>query len=233
MSARPPPRERLTLSGTLTKGVCVVRDVGRRDVAQQGRGGVREGAKEPIILVRTALTLAALHISAISGASVAIALTIRALPQHGGLGDSQWTTTLALLRFVPLACGAWCVGRRALLEPLAAGGLPGTAARGALPEAPLSVQRVRRAVWAWAARQRIFAHATPGAAMAQIERAHEPLLHMLMYTGDAPGQPWLQTNEFLPNYRWEGKRWTGASPANCMTLLGLQRALAMRILSLT
>ena len=55
-----------------------------------------------------------------------------------------------------------------------------TSARVSLPEAPLSFQRVRRALRAWATRQIIFANATPGADMAKIERDHEPLLHMLM-----------------------------------------------------
>lgn len=117
---------------------------------------------------------------AIYGASSSIELTIRDLKQHFGLGDSQCTTTLAILRFVHLACVAFCVWRLALLEHLEAGWLQVTSVRVSLPEAPLSFQRVRRAVRAWAARQIIFANATPGVDMAQIERDHEPLLHMLM-----------------------------------------------------
>jgi hypothetical protein len=53
-----------------------------------------------------------------------------------GLGNSQCTTTLAILRCVHLACLAFCVWRLALLAHLAAGWLQLTAARGALPEAP-------------------------------------------------------------------------------------------------
>ena len=52
--------------------------------------------------------------------------------------------------------------------------------RASLPEAPVSLQRARRALRAWATRQIIFANATPGADVAKIEQAHEPLLYMLM-----------------------------------------------------
>lgn len=157
-----------------------MRDVWRREVAHKVRGVVREGTKEPVLLVRPALALAALQIIALEGARVAIELTRRALKQYGGLGDSPCTTTLALLRVGHLACGALGVGRMALLEPLEAGWLPVTAARVSLPEAPLSFQRGRRALRAWATRQVILANASPGADMAKSERDHEPLLHMLM-----------------------------------------------------
>ena len=40
-----------------------------------------------------------------------IELTIRDLKQHFGLGDYQCTTTLAILRFVHLACLAFCLWR--------------------------------------------------------------------------------------------------------------------------
>jgi hypothetical protein len=49
-----------------------------------------------------------------------------------------------------------------LIENLNATWLPVTAARVSLPEAPLSFQRARRALRAWANRQIIFANATPG-----------------------------------------------------------------------
>jgi hypothetical protein len=100
--------------------------------------------------------------------------------QHFGLGDYQCTTTLAILRFVHLACLAFCLWRLALIENLHAAWLQVTVARVALPEAPLSFQRVRRALRAWATRQIIFANGTPGADVAKIEQDHEPLLHMLM-----------------------------------------------------
>ena len=61
-----------------------------------------------------------------------------------------------------------------------AGWLHVTSARVSLPEAPLSFQRVRRALRAWATRQIIFANATAGADLEKIEQAHEPLLYMLM-----------------------------------------------------
>jgi hypothetical protein len=158
----------------------VVRDVGLRDVAQQVRVVVLEGAKEPLILVSTDLSLSALQIIELSGARFSIELTIRDLTQHVGLGDSQCTTTLAILRFVPLACVAFCLWRLLLLEHLEAGWLQVTSPRGSLPAAPLSFQRVRRALRAWATRQVLFAKSAPGADLAKIERDHEPLLHMLM-----------------------------------------------------
>jgi DDE superfamily endonuclease len=180
LSEQTPTRERLTLYGQLTEVVFVTRDVWLRDVAQKGRVVVLEGAKEPFILVSTDLTLSALQIIEIYGARFSIELTIRDLKQHFGLGDYQCTTTLAILRFVHLACLGFCLWRLALLEHLEAGWLQVTAARVSLPEAPLSFQRVRRALRAWATRQIIFANATPGADMEKIERDHEPLLQMLM-----------------------------------------------------
>ena len=180
LTAETPTRERLTLYGKVTEVVFAVRDVWLRDVAQKVRVVVLEGSKEPILLVSTDLALSALQIIELYGARFSIELTIRDLKQHFGLGDYQCTTTLAILRFVHLACVAFCVWRLVLLEHLEAGWLQVTAARGALPEAPLSFQRGRRALRAWATRQVIFANARPGADMAKIERDHEPLLHMLM-----------------------------------------------------
>jgi hypothetical protein len=175
-----PTRERLTLYGTLTEVVFVVRDVWLRDVAQKVRVVVLEGAKDPLILVCTDLSLSALQIIELYGARFSVELTIRDLKQHFGLGDYQCTTTLAILRFVHLASLAFCLWRLALLEHLNAGWLQVTAARVSLPEASLSFQRVRRALRAWGIRQVIFANATPGADLEKIERDHEPLLHMLM-----------------------------------------------------
>jgi DDE superfamily endonuclease len=180
LSAVPPTRERLTLYGKLTDVVFVVRDVWLRDVAQKVRVVVLEGAKAPLILVCTDLSLSALQIIELYGARFSIELTIRDLKQHFGLGDYQCTTTLAILRFVHLACLAFCLWRLALIEHLNAAWLQVTASRGALPEAPLSFQRVRRALRAWATRQVIVANAAPGADVEKIERDHEPLLHMLM-----------------------------------------------------
>jgi hypothetical protein len=131
-------------------------------------------------LVSTDLALAARQIIEIDGARFSIELTSRDLQPYFGLGDSQWTTTLAILRFVHLAWVTFCLWRLALMEHLTAGWLQGTAARVSLSEAPLSFQRVRRALRAWATRQRIFANATPGADWEKIARDHEPLLHMLM-----------------------------------------------------
>jgi hypothetical protein len=180
LTTETPTRDSLTLYGKLTEVVFVVRDVWLRDVAQKVRVVVLEGAKEPILLVSTDLTLSALQIIELYGARFSIELTIRDLKQHFGLGDYQCTTTLAILRFVHLACVAFCVWRLALLAHLEAGWLQVTAPGVALPEAPLSFQRVRRALRAWATRQVILANATPGADLEKIERDHEPLLHMLV-----------------------------------------------------
>jgi hypothetical protein len=180
LTAEPPTRERLTLYGTLTEVVFVVRDVWLRAVLQKVRVVVLEGAKEPLLLVSTDLALSALQIIESYGARFSIELTIRDLKQHCGLGDYQCTTTLAILRFVHLACLAFCLWRLALLEPLAAGWLHVTSSRVSLPAAPLSFQRVRRALRAWATRQIILANATPGADVEKIERDHEPLLQMLV-----------------------------------------------------
>ena len=180
LTAETPTREHLPLYGTLTEVVFVVRDVWLRDVAQKVRVVVLEGAKEPLLLVSTDLTLSALQIIEIYGARFSIELTIRDLKQHFGLGDYQCTTTLAILRFVHLACLAFCLWRLALVECMEAGWLQVTSARVSWPEAPLSFQRVRRALRVWATRQIILANATPGADVEKIERDHEPLLQMLM-----------------------------------------------------
>ena len=180
LTAQRPIRERLILYGKLTEVVFVVRDVWLRDVAQKVRVVVLEGAKEPIILVSTDRSLSALQIIDIYGARFSIELTIRDLKHQFGLGDYQCTTTLAILRFVHLACIAFCLWRLALIEHLEAGWLQVTSSRVSLPEAPLSFQRVRRALRAWATRQIIFSHSAPGADLEKIERDHEPLLHMLM-----------------------------------------------------
>ncbi len=180
MTAETPARECLTLYGKLTEVVFVVRDVWLRDVARKVRVVVLAGAKEPILLVSTDLSLSALQIIEIYGARFSIELTIRDLKQHFGLGDYQCTTTLAMLRFVHLACLALCLWRLALLNHLEAGWLHVTSSRVSLPEAPLSFQRVRRALRAWVVRQVIFAKSAPGADLEKIERDHEPLLHMLM-----------------------------------------------------
>lgn len=180
LTAQTPTRERLTLYGKLTEVVFVVRDVWLRDVTQKVRVVVLEGAKEPLLLVSTDLALSALQIIELYGARFSIELTIRDLKQHFGLGDYQCTTTLAILRFVHLACLAFCLWRLALVESLTAGWLQVTSSRVSLPEAPLSFQRVRRALRAWATRQIILANATPGADVEKIERDHAPLLQMLM-----------------------------------------------------
>jgi hypothetical protein len=179
LTAQTPPRERLPLDGKLPEGVFVVRDVWRREVAQQGRGVGRDGAQEPIILVSTDRARSALQSIDLYGARFAIELTIRDVTQPCGVGDSQCTTPLALLRVVPLACGALCLWRLALLEHLEAGWLQVPSSRVALPEAPWSFQRVRRALRAWATRQVLFATSAPGADVEKIERDHEPLLQML------------------------------------------------------
>jgi hypothetical protein len=179
-TAATPTRARLPLDGKLTEGVCVVRDVWRRAVPQKVRVVVLEGAKEPRLLVRTDWTRSALQMIDLYGARLSIALTRRDVQPHVGLGDDPWTTTLALLRLVPLACGAFCLWRLPLLEPREAGWLQVTSSRGALPEAPWRFQRVRRALRAWVTRQGLFAQSARGADWAKSERDPEPLLHMLM-----------------------------------------------------
>ena len=109
LTAETPIRDHLTLDEKLTEVVFVVRDVWRRDVAQKGRVVVLEGAKAPVLLVSTDLTLSVLQRIESSGARFSIELTIRDLQHHFGLGDDQCTTTLAILRFVPLACVAFCL----------------------------------------------------------------------------------------------------------------------------
>jgi hypothetical protein len=180
LTAETPTRECLILYGKLTEVVFVVRDVWLRDVADKVRIVVLEGVKDPILLVSTDLSLSALQIIEIYGARFSIELTIRDLKQHFGLGDYQCTTTLAIVRFVHLACLALCLWRLALLDNLTAAWLQVPSARVALLEAPLSFQRVHRALRAWAARQIIFAKSAPGADLEKIERDHESLFQMLL-----------------------------------------------------
>ena len=180
VTAETPTRDRLTRYGPLTAVVGVARDVWRRDVAQQVRVVVRRGAKEPVLWVSTDRTRSARQIIELYGARCSMELTIRDLKPHVGLGDDQCTTTLAILRCVHLAWVALGLWRRLLREPLAAGWLQVTAPRVSLPEAPLSFQRLRRALRAGATRQVIVANAAPGTDLENIARDHAPLLHMLM-----------------------------------------------------
>jgi hypothetical protein len=87
---------------------------------------------------------------------------------------------MAILRFVHLACVAFCLWRLALIDNLKAGWLQVTSARVSLPEAPPELPAGPPALRAWATRQIIFANATDGADVEKIAWAHELLLHMLM-----------------------------------------------------
>jgi hypothetical protein len=78
-------------------------------VAQKVRVMGLKGAKEILLLVRVDLTLSALQIIDLAGAHFSIELMIQDVQQHFGLVDYQGTTTLAILRFVPLTCGALCL----------------------------------------------------------------------------------------------------------------------------
>lgn len=72
---------------------------------------VVEGAKEPVILLSTDLSLTAAQIIEIYGARFPIELAIRDLKQHFGLADYRCYLGTAIHRFVHLACVAFSVYR--------------------------------------------------------------------------------------------------------------------------
>ncbi|WP_375328342.1 transposase [Microcystis sp. BLCC-F210] len=77
---------------------------------------VMKGAKEPIILMSTDITLTAIQIIEIYGSRFSIELAIRDLKQHFGLGDYQCYLGIAIDRFVQLACVAYCLFRALLVS---------------------------------------------------------------------------------------------------------------------
>ncbi len=89
----------------------VCRDVWLRDIGQKVRVVVFEGIKEPIILISTDLALSSAQIIEIYAARFTVELAIRDLKEHFGLADYQCYRTIAIHRFVHLACLAFCLFR--------------------------------------------------------------------------------------------------------------------------
>ena len=94
----------------------MVRDVWLRDLKQKVRVVVVEGIKEPMIFLSTDLSLSAAQILEIYGARFSIEGVLRVLKGDLGLGDYQCTPFQAMLRFVHLACTAFCLFRMILLK---------------------------------------------------------------------------------------------------------------------
>ena len=93
-----------------------VREVWLRDLKQKVRVVVVEGIKEPMIFLSTDLSLSAAQILEIYGARFSIEGALRVLKGDLGLGDDQGTPFQAMLRFVHLACTAFCLFRMILLK---------------------------------------------------------------------------------------------------------------------
>ena len=90
---------------------AVCRDLWLRDVCQKVRVVVVEGFKEPIILVSTDMGLSIAQIIEIYATRFTVELAIRDLKEHFGLADYQCYQTIAIHRFVHLACLAFCLYR--------------------------------------------------------------------------------------------------------------------------
>jgi len=90
---------------------AVCRDVWLRDVCRKVRVVVVEGFKEPIIFVSTDLGLSIAQIIELYAARFTVELAIRDLKEHFGLADYQCYRTIAIHRFVHLACLAFCLYR--------------------------------------------------------------------------------------------------------------------------
>lgn len=82
-----------------------------RDISKKVKVVVIEGLKEPIILVSTDFSLSMAQIIEIYGARFTIELAIRDLKEHFGLADYQCYLTIAIHRFVHLACVVFCLYR--------------------------------------------------------------------------------------------------------------------------
>jgi hypothetical protein len=87
------------------------RTVWLRDIPRQVKVVVLGGIKKPIILLSTDLSLEVAQIIEIYATRFTIELAIRDLKEHFGLADYQCYRTLAIHRFVHLACLAFCLYR--------------------------------------------------------------------------------------------------------------------------
>ena len=90
---------------------AVCRHVWLRDISQMVKVVVVEGLRKPIILVSTDLNLEMAQIIEVYAARFTLELAIRDLKEHFGLADYQCYRTLAIHRFVHLACLAFCLYR--------------------------------------------------------------------------------------------------------------------------
>ena len=112
------------LYGQIVAVRAVCREVWLRDISQKVKVVVVEGLKEPLILFSTDLTLSIAQIIEIYGARFSIELAIRDLKEHFGLADYQCYLTMAIHRFVHLACLAFCLYRLIQLDKATADWLP-------------------------------------------------------------------------------------------------------------
>jgi len=155
----------------------VWRDVWLRDVTHKVRVVVIATKGDPILLVSTDVTLPPAAIIELYAARFPLELTLRDLKQYGGLGDYQCQSLLAIQRFVHLALTACCLWRLTLVHDQQAPWLTAATASPAGELAPLSFQRLHRALRRFVLQQ-IFAFSAAGADCQKTEVSFEQIFRV-------------------------------------------------------
>ncbi len=173
------PHETVTahLYGKLVDVSVVVRDVWLRDVNEKIRVVIVEGAKRPVLVACTDLTMTACQILELYAARFSLEMAIRDLKGHLGVGDYQSTTTLAFCRFVVLGCVACCLGRLLLQGNHVTAWLkemPGTPVQ----ETPASFARLRRGLRGFVLKQLLYSKFPPQADREKIADDLKPIFQI-------------------------------------------------------
>lgn len=174
------PRETISvfLYGEMVHLSIVMRDVWVRGIQQKVRVVVVEGIKEPLIFLCTDLTLSAVQILEIYGARASIEGALRVLKGDLGIGDYQCTSFQAILRFVHLACTAFCLFRLLLLHEDTREMDPQQETSRRPKEAPLSLSTLRRRFQRFAFEQILSSNSAPDADLRKGDPKMEQLLRI-------------------------------------------------------
>ena len=174
------PRETISvfLYGEVVPLAVVVRDVWIRGVNKKVRVVVVEGIKEPLIFLCTDVTLSAAQIIEIYGARFSLEGALRVLKGQLGLGDYQCTSFQAILRFVHLACTAFCLFRLILLKEDTRAMEGQLQTHRLLKEGPLSLSTLRRRFQRFAFERILLSKSAPDADLKKGDPKLEQLLRI-------------------------------------------------------
>ena len=162
----------VTLYGKLAEVKAVTRDVFIRGFEHKVRVVTIQGRKRPIILLSTDITLTADQIIELYGARFSIELAIRELKQSFGLADYQCYVSIAIDRFVHLACVACSLFRLVQLHHTDSPWMPAVSKE----MAELSLTRIRRGLQQFAI-GRIWSRKFPAAENLEV---HDPELEQIL-----------------------------------------------------